>query len=212
MKKIWFFVEGDSEENFANNLIRRSYFGKAIISRDLLKFIEDTEDEDVNLCYVDNCGSVDRIPHEINENYYLTERTNVDFIFIVCDLERELCYINRRQKIIDVLNENVDQNKIKYVFSKSKIEAEYWHSKETIKRVLEIEYRKKFESHNIPPVNIPNEITNPMADLKQLFKAVDLKYREASFSSEFFSRVNFEESSSPAICRLINLLENSFQQ
>jgi hypothetical protein len=89
MKKIWFFVEGDTEEIFISNLITKKYYNTCRQEKDLSEFVKaDIRNSDYHRVYCDNCGSVDKIPHRINEMYYLIEKSQTDNVIVVCDVEK----------------------------------------------------------------------------------------------------------------------------
>jgi len=185
MKKIWFFVEGDSENSFVVNLIRNKFYDKVLLKEDLLEFInKDIKNLTHNIVYCDNCESVDKIPHKINERYYLIEQSASNDIFVVCDIEKLICATNRKNLIESILNGSIDKDNVKYIFFNPKIEAFYWMCKPIIKKIIELQYKEKFGKKIDRKILIPKNPTNPLHGLKELFKKYDLKYREASFAKE----------------------------
>ena len=187
MKKIWFFVEGDSEEYFVQNLIRKKYYERIKIEKDLSEFVKKNLNNDiVNFLYCENCGSVDKIPHKINEWYYLIERSGSSEIFIICDVERRLrCLQNRKFAIENKLSDNVNRKFIKYIFFNPTIESSYWECKSIIEKIIEIQYNSKFTTSKFSDVLIENSELSSLHDLKRCFENQSLKYREAIFAKEF---------------------------
>src|SRR5438132_762537 len=118
--KFWFNVEGDSEYNFVINYIRR-YACTFKVMNDLSCFR--SEDVTKNLVYINNCESVDKIPHEINEKNHWVEGSKASAIIVVCDLESKLnCPIQRKDKILEVVMKNIAvppviQEKIQWIIS-----------------------------------------------------------------------------------------------
>ena len=205
MKKLWFFLEGDSEDFFITNLIRNKFYDKILIEKDLSEFImKDVNDLTHNIAYCENCESVDRIPHKINEMYYMIERSLSNDILVICDVEKKLkCFTARKDKIEGRLDEIVDITKLKYIFFKPLIEYFYWQCKKIIRKIIEIEYKNKFGRNINHKILIPTSPANFLYDLKNLFREYDLKYREASFAESFFPRVNYDECKDRTLNRAI---------
>ncbi len=207
MEKIWFFVEGDSEEHFATHLIRKKFYDTILQEKDLLAFIEkDIHDSPHHEIYCENCRSVDKIPHRINEMYYLVEKSGSKEIFIVCDIEKLKCNTNRKKLIESKLEDSVDKCIIKYVFFNPKIEPYYWECPQVIKKIIELEYKKKFDTTNVPDISLPKKSYYSHDDLKKCFKSFNLKYRETLFSKQFFPRVDFEQCNNKVLKRFIKFL------
>lgn len=208
MKKIWFFVEGDTEEHFINHLIRNRFYDSILQEQDLSVFInENILDSPHHKIYCENCQSVDKIPHKINEMYYLIERSDSKDIFIVCDIEKLKCNANRKNRIESKLDDSIDRSVIKYVFFNPKIETSYWECPDVIKKIMKLEYKKKFNNPNLPDIAFPGDYSHSQDALKKCFKSAGLKYRETSFSKEFFPRVNYERCKNKVLKRLIKFLE-----
>lgn len=207
MKKIWCFLEGDTEEYFIANLFRKKLFSSCLQEKDLLKFVnEDFADLSRNLIYCENCHSVDKIPHRINEMYHFIERSGAADILVVCDVEKLKCNITRTKAIESKFDDCVDKNMIKYSFFKPRIESAYWECPQIIKKIVEIEYKEKFSFKKKPSIFLPGNISNSQFALKQLFKEYNLKYRETKFAEEFFPRVNYEECENITLKRIYNFL------
>lgn len=204
MKKVWFFLEGDTEEIFISNLIRRKFYSTFRQEKDLLKFIdEDLSESSHNLIYCENCGSVDKIPHKINGMYHLIERSGAADIFVVCDVEKDLkCNVTRKDAIESKLDDSVDKSKIKYSFFKPMIEPSYWECPQIIKKIIEIEYKKKFKTKKIPSISLSEDISCSQFGLKQCFIKYELKYRETTFANEFFPRVNYNRCQNLVLKRI----------
>jgi len=208
MKKIWIFVEGDSEEHFITHLIRNGFYETILQEKDLSAFIrEDIRDSSHHKLYCENCQSVDKIPHRINEMYYLIEKSGSTDIFIVCDIEKLRCNTKRKNEIEKKLDEVVNNNTIRYAFFNPRIETAYWECPEVIKKIIEIEYKRKFNSPKLPGIALPKKSSYSQDDLKKLFKSVDLKYRETSFAKQFFPRVDYRECDNKVLIRLTKFLE-----
>ncbi len=193
MNKFWIFVEGDSEEEFINNLLRSKFSDKIKVCKDISEFVKiDISNSDYCLAIIENCSSIDRIPHRINEIDYLITQSGTDKIMIICDLERFPCYSNRKNQILGILINNIPLKNLRMVFSKPMIETQYWDCPILITRIVELEYRKIFRTSTAPNISIPSTTSHDIFGLKQLFIRYNLKYRESRFSKMFFPRVDFE--------------------
>jgi len=201
-RKIWVFVEGESEEYFIEHLIRRHLF-TIRIEKDLSLFINN---QDENLAFIDNCHCVDKIPHRINERYYQVEQSGSKKIFIICDVEELKCYSNRFNKIDSILETEIDKNEIRHVYFKPMIECIYWDYPQLIERIILLEYRKKHRTRTNPTINLQQNTNHCQFDLKINFKNHNVKFRESVFSNEFFSRIDFGNCVSTEINRAINFL------
>lgn len=202
MSKIWFFVEGDSEEHFIEYLIRGHSF-QMRIERDLSLFIESQNE---NLVYIDNCHCVDKIPHKINERYYQIVRSGSRIIFIICDVEKLKCYRNRFNAIDTILKQEVDRGNLRHVYFKPMIECIYWDYPQIIERIILLEHRKKFETGTDTSISLQQQSNDCQFDLKVSFKNYGIKFRESIFSEEFFARIDFGNCVSPEINRTIDFL------
>ncbi len=211
MKKLWFFLEGDAEDFFITNLIRKKFYDKILIEKDLSEFIKkDISNATHNIAYCENCGSVDRIPHQINEIYYMIERSSSNDIFVICDIEKKLkCVTVRKDTIEGKLDASVDMTKLKYIFFNPLIESFYWQCKQIIQRIIKLEYKKRFGKNIDRRVIIPTRISNSLDDLKKLFKKYKLKYREALFAESFFPRVDYNKCKDRTLNRAIEKVEDA---
>lgn len=208
MKKIWFFVEGDTEESFISNLILKRFYESFRQEKDLLKFVrENVGDDTRHWIYCENCQSVDKIPHRINERYYLIENSGSDYIIVVCDVEQLRCHSMRRHDIESRLDDSIDQTKIRYAFFNPMIESAYGECPEVIKRIIELEYREKFNPPTVPEIAIPDNLTSH-SDLKNYFKKFNLKYRETKFAEKFFPRINYKTCPNKILNRIYKFLED----
>lgn len=207
MNKIWFFVEGNSEEFFITNLIRKRFYENINIIKDLAEFVKTKfENLDKNICYCENCCSVDKIPHRINERNYLIKRSQTSVLIIICDIEKLICNTNRRNVILKMLNEDVDNSIIKYVFFNPMIENHYWDCLEIIKKIIEINYRNIFKK-SLKSIEIPSHLSRDQKGLKYLFKHYRLKYRESNFAENFFARLDYNKCNNVVLNRLINIIK-----
>lgn len=213
MKKLWFFVEGDSEEYFVLNFIRKQYFSTITIEKDLSEFVNKATDSIFqNVLYCENCNSVEKIPHKINEWYYLIERSGSTDIFIICDVERKLrCPPNRRRLIESKLADFVNKNYLNYILFNPIIEDSYWECKQTIESIIKKEYSKKFPQAQLPELSLPNISSASIDDLKKCFKNYQLKYREALFAREFFPSVDFKSCKNIVLKRAMRLLDETIE-
>lgn len=203
MSKIWFFVEGDTEYNCVINVVRKN-FPTILPESDLKKFVESQGD---NICYIEICGNVNKIPHKINNRYYLIEDTEV-IIVVLCDVERLACFTNRKNQIESQLDNSVDISKINHVFNIPMIENNYWTCPDHIVGVLKKEYRLKFNKR-LKRVNL-NGYPHTLHGLKSLFTRYDLKYRERQFSENYFGRIaDFSACPNNTMVRLINKISGS---
>jgi hypothetical protein len=193
MRKIWIFVEGDSEEEFVANLLFKEYSDSIYICKDILEFVDtDLSTADFYSCYVENCSGIDKIPHRINEIDYLITKSSSDKILIVGDLEDLPCFGSRLEKILEILNDNIPRTNIKTVFFKPRIEKDYWDCQSVIERIIQLDYREKFRTQQNPTINIPRDIDKDIYGLKKAFRDHDVKYHESRFAKKFFPRVNFD--------------------
>ncbi len=208
MKKIWFFVEGESEEHFITHLIRNHLYEKFRLEKDLLLFITgDSRENFHHAVYCENCHSVDKIPHRINEMYYLVEKSGSDTVFVVCDIEKLKCNGNRKLNIESKLEAEVKKGHIRYVFFNPMIEVSYWDCPQVVEKIIQLECRKKFGSRKVPGIALPAKPSHFQDELKKLFKRYNLKYRETIFSGLFFPRVDYEACGNPVLKRLLEFLE-----
>lgn len=214
MKKIWFFVEGDSENYFVSNLIRKKYYDTIIIEGDMSKFIsENINDSTHSIIYCFNCNGVDSIPYDINDWYHAIQNSGANDIFIVCDVERKLkCPPNRRKFIEHRLDTQIVKNKIKYICFNPSIESLYWECTRIIKQIIELEYKRKYSKSQVPLISIPDSHPRPLNDLKYLFKKFKLKYPKARFAEEFFPRVDYNRCTNTVLNRTIELIQSTLDK
>jgi|APIni6443716594_1056825.scaffolds.fasta_scaffold27178_1 hypothetical protein len=211
MNKFWIFVEGDSEEEFVKNLLYSKYSDRIILCRDFSEFVKtEINDADFALAIIENCNSIDKIPHRINEIYYLIEQSGSNKILIIGDLERLPCFTARKELFLNILDSNVPTDNIRMVFSNPIIEAHYWECPDLISRIIVLEYREIFKTNVTPTITIPHDIDHGIYGLKQLFKMHQLKYRESRFSEKFFPRLDFECQNN-ALTRTKNIIEGFIQ-
>jgi len=209
MEKVWFFVEGDAEENFIKNLIRLKYATSILLEKDLSVFVEkDISAYSHNLCYCENCHSVDKIPHRINDLLHLIEKSQSINLIIVCDVEDLTCFSNRRKKIVDILEQSFNRKNIHYVFFNPMIEAGYLECEDTVKRIIQLEYNTKFNQDLAGIINLDYDITKPLHSLKSSFKKYSVKYRESRFSEMFFPRVDYNNCQNGVLHRIASYLDH----
>ncbi|MBN1698817.1 MAG: hypothetical protein JW881_14975 [Spirochaetales bacterium] len=207
MKKIWAFIEGDSEEAFIENLLRNNYYNTIQLVKDISVFITTVPQSPFSYyLYCENCGGVDKIPYRINEMYYQIEKSESDKILILCDIEKLKCHSIRKKEIESRLDTVIEDTFIKYIFFNPKIESLYWDCPHTLKRVIEVFYKKKY--NNTINVDIPSPISNCLYDLKMLLRKYGLTYRENRFAAEFFPRIrNYRECGNEVVKRIIGFLD-----
>jgi hypothetical protein len=209
MRKVWFFVEGDSEELFITNLIRKKFYRTFRLEKDLSRFIEvETGDSGANAVYCENCGSVDKIPHRINEMYYLIEKSKSNNVIVVCDVEKLKCHSRRKSLIETKFDECIDKRLIKYAFFNPMIEISYWECPRIIEKIIELEYKRKFKAEKIPDISLPADISHSQDELKKHFKKFNMKYRETSFAEQFFPRVDYENCPDNVLARIGQFLKS----
>ena len=200
MNKIWIFVEGFSEENFVKNLFWKNLYTTHKLESDIVEFVQGTNNNFIN-CYLWNCRSVDKIPHVINKYYYLIQQSNCDRILIVCDVEKLKCLTNRKIVIESILSTEVDKKLLYYSFSNPMIENNYWICPLNIEKVIRKQYKAKYNAELID-VNFDG-YNHSQSGLKKLFKDYGIKYRETSFSEQFFGGVDdFNNCSSDLVKRV----------
>jgi hypothetical protein len=214
MKKVWVFVEGDTEAIFISYLIRQKLYKTFLQEKDVSVFIkEDPRDCGYHKIYCENCGSVDKIPHRINEMYYQIEASRSRRILVVCDVEKLKCYSKRKELIETKLDEQVDKSFIRYVFFNPMIESSYWQCPWVIEKIVELAYKEKFGSPKDPKTfqisfKVDNSYSHSQEGLKRYFKKFNLKYRETWFADKFFPRVDFEECPNHELSRVLGFLES----
>lgn len=204
MRKIWFFVEGDSEKSLVECLMRNFFYETFQEERDISKFIIQDFSKDVFFCF--NCESVDKIPHKINEEFYKIEKSGSMEIIIICDIEKEKCNTNRKQKIESTLKSEIDINMISYIIFNPSIEALYFSCIPILKKVLQKTIVQKFQNNDKINLEITEAKKSYYFELQSLFKKYDVKYIESDFAKNFFSSVNFESCENPVIRRLIHFI------
>jgi hypothetical protein len=208
MNKFWIFVEGDSEEEFIKNLLSSKFSDRIIQCKDFSEFVKtEIKDADFALSIIENCNSIDKIPHRINEINYLIDQSGSNKILIIGDLERLPCFTERKNLILSILDANISTDNIKMVFSNPRIEAHYWDCPDLISRIIVLEYREVYKTNTTPNITIPQDIDHDIYGLKQLFRTHKLKYRESRFSEKFFPRLDFECQNN-ALTRTKSIIED----
>jgi hypothetical protein len=213
MKKIWFFVEGDSEENLVVAMVHHNY-PDVIIERDESKFIAEYYER--RCCYCVNAGNVDKLPYLISE--YCADRriekSQSNDVVVICDIENLKCNSSRKNKIEYLLDDSSKQLDIKYIFFNPMIEKLYWDCPEIIGKVLQATLRKRNIGY-AGEVSIDNtQIATKKYHYKlhELFKKYGLKYRKNQFSKEFFNRVDYKICNNLVILRLVNYMNFKLDQ
>jgi hypothetical protein len=217
--KCWFYIEGDSEYYLVEWLIR-NYFHNVTIYSNLTGFIQTASSE--NLCYIHNCGSISKIPYEVNERNHWIESSGAKYIFIVCDIETDLnCPIERRKKILDIMEKikdsyspPVDMEKIGYIFSEPTIEEIYCFHSELTKNVLLKLYKRKFNTDclNINISVLEDKNKSPVFRMKSFFQQNNLTYKETEFAENFFPQLDYKASENATIKRLYKMVEMAFSK
>ena len=203
-------MEGDSEESFVFNLIIRKFYDKILYEKDLMEFVgSDASKLTHNVAYCENCGSVDKIPHKINEMYHFIAQSRSNDIFVICDGEDLGCPINRRVEIERKLKKDVEKSKMRYIFFSPMIEALYWQCKKIIQRIIQLEFKNRFKKTINIRVLVKQKCKHPLGDLKDLFKKHGLKYREALFAEQFFPGVDYENCADIVLRRAIERIEST---
>lgn len=209
MKKVWFFVEGDSEENFTINLMRNKYNQNFLLEKDLLTFVTiDLTNSTHHLFHIENCHSINKIPHQVNLRAHLINNYNISDMIIVCDLEDQSCFSNRKNVIDSALHQSINKNNIKYIISNPYIEANYWDCEDLIKQVLKKEFRLKFDIEFREEVELVHNHAQPLYSIKKSFEKYKLKYRESRFSESFFPRVDFNTCQNLTLKRIISKFDS----
>lgn len=207
MQKIWFFVEGDSEEEYVTNIVRRHYYEDFLLEKDIMEFVgQDINSDSKNICYCENCSSVDKIPHRINELSHLIRRSGALDIFIVCDVEKLNCCSKRKEHIENIVKRDTLEINLNYIFFNPMIENHYWDCPELITRMVELEYKRVFNT-DAPEITIPANITHTQKGLKNLFSQYNVKYRESKFANRFFPRIDYNSCQNDVLKRTRSLIE-----
>lgn len=214
MRKIWFFVEGDSEEILITHLIRNKYYLSIKQEKDLINFVRLAPGSTGHhTVYCENCGSVDKIPHRINEMYYLVEKSRTRDVVVICDIEKLKCMSKRQDLIVSKLDPSVDKKSIRFAFFNPMIESAYWDCPRIIESVIKAEHKKKFRSPKTPSVSLPDKISSHWQDhLKKNFKKLNLKYRETSFAQQFFPRVDYANCPNQVLTRICSFLDKDLKK
>lgn len=205
MKKIWFFVEGNSEENLVKNMIS-CHYPDVHLEKDESRFIIDHFDR--NACYCLNVEGVDGIAYRINEYNYRITRSGSREVIVICDVEDLNCNSSRREAIEDRLENDIRGLNIHYVFFNPLIERLYWDCPLLLRRVLKLFYVTRFGGGtSVPNIILPEVRGKYDYNLKKLFKSYGVKYRESKFSEEFFPRILYGQCDSVVIMRLMNFMD-----
>lgn len=104
------------------------------------------------------------------------------------------------------MTDTVKKNKIKYSFFNPCIEHSYWECRDIIKKIIELQYREKFKTSDIPEIIIPATNFHPIDDLRKSFRKYNVKYRESKFAEKFFARVNFDLCKNEVLKRTLRLI------
>ncbi len=209
MEKIWFFVEGESEENFIKNLIRLKYSESILLEKDLSAFAtKNIASLGHHLGYCENCHNVEKIPHRINDILYLIEKSNSSKIIVICDIENLQCFSARKNKINGILKNTINRNNILYVFFNPMIEVGYWDSEEIIKKIIQVEYKEKFAKDYQNEIVLMGNGDKPLQSLKNSFRKYDVNYRESKFSEMFFPRVDYNNCQNSVLHRIVTYLDH----
>ncbi len=200
-KKIWVFVEGHSEKQFALWYFRKNSSIKNIPSE--FDFVKETAQD----CFhITDCKSGDKIPHEINNLHYKIKQANLTKTIVICDLERIPCPSLKRNDLITKIT-NLDANDLFYVFSIPTIEAIYCSENELTISILKINYKNQFQKELACIKSEQLQAKNkPYDKLKKIHRQNGLNYRESIFSENFFSRLDYRKSLDPIIKRFCNIL------
>jgi hypothetical protein len=205
MGKIWFFVEGDSEEYLLKALVQCLY-PDLIFELDESEFILSNK---TNISYCVNVGGVDNIPYTINE--YISdekiEKSRSNNLIIICDVEKLRCNTSRKEEIEKRLDKYSRKLNINYIFFNPMIEKLYWDCPELIKKVLILTYNKFYNSDSsLPEIRISEIRSSFKYKLKELFRKFNMKYRESRFSKDFFSNIDFHLCNNSEIARIVNII------
>jgi hypothetical protein len=104
------------------------------------------------------------------------------------------------------LDECVDKSIIRYAFFNPMIESSYWECPQVIKKIIKLEYKKKFTTSQVPEISLPTEIPYSQWALKKCFKNFNLKYRETTFARQFFPRIDYATCPNQVLTRICELL------
>ena len=204
MRKLWFFVEGNSEEALVESLMRNYFNNSFQQEKDISSFTK--QDYDQNTFYCFNCQSVDKIPHAINEEFYKIKMSGSKEIFIICDIEKLNCNTKRKEKIESILKSEIDKSSIKYLFFNPCIEALYFSCPSILEKVIQKTHKQKFQNSEKINLEIPLVKKSYFYELQSLFNKHDVKYIESQFANSFFPAVKFDKCENHVIQRLIHLV------
>jgi len=207
--KLWFALEGSCEINFVKYLIQRQ-FPNISIETDEVRFIKSRPRKNKAIAYLVNYGGEGSIPYGINEDYGRILESNYNWILIVGDVEENLKRPRYRKKfILDKLDQEVDRNKILYVFSCPYLEEIYWDHPDSIMDVLKVMFLEKFSDGPLPNFIIPRRPSSGYKHhLRKIWETYNLRFRGVEISQLFFSKFQYQSSNNHTVQRLLTLLQN----
>jgi hypothetical protein len=206
--KLWFFVEGDAEEELIKRLVRYQKPDQLKLFEDLKEFLcIDTNPYPHIPCYCDNCESVDNIGHKIKQRAYQIQLIKNLEIIVICDIEKEPCNSSRKKKILTIITE-LNQSKIKFIFFNPMIENFYFENEKIIIDVIKKAYKDKFQKE-APIIILEKDSSSKIYLIKQSFKKYNLKYKEADFAENFFPKFDYINSTNNTIIRMLSFINNN---
>lgn len=213
-KKIWFFTEGKSEISFVVNLIWNNFFNFRVLNTQV-----EFQKHDGSAVFIHDAQSGDKIPHAITEEFHWINRSGVDKIIIVCDLEKNCaCPIAKKLRIEEIIKKNkqaneslvnLDIEEMVYIFSIPTIEEIYCTEIEITKQILAYDFKEIFQSEidykklDETAKELLNECNkSPIERMKKIYKAHNLTYKKIPFSERFFAKLKYSESCSSIVKRI----------
>lgn len=208
-KKIWYFVEGESEKNFVLAMLRQ-HFPFVEICQTPNKFL----DTQAQACYIHNSRSGDKIPFDIVDYGHFPQRANSKVI-IVSDVEKTLnCPIERKQLVINLANQdakhknkNFDFAELVFTLSVPTIEEIYCFHKELTTKILKSKIHSDMEIDNKILENVERV---PKTRVELLFKENKIRYDKVEFSEKFFPQLDYAVSKNPVVQRLFRMAQSVF--
>jgi hypothetical protein len=213
-KKLWFFAEGYSEENFPLLLIRR-YFPSVKICKSPSEFLKG---HDSHVCYIHNSKGEGRIPFDITSNMHFIDRAKTEKAIVICDLETSgNCPIEKKEEVISRAQNDARQRgqtlnleNFSFVISTPTIESIYCSEKKIVGDILKGDYEKNNSSLPLEgfKLDILDDAShNSQTRIKMLFQNHGLYYDKRRFSERFFGRLDYPDSANQVVQRLYKLIQ-----
>jgi hypothetical protein len=143
--KLWFFVEGDTEEELIYNTFYFKYYENFSMQKDLNAYFNSNYNSNINSVFCENCQNVDNVPHKINERFEKNQidKSETDLIIIICDVEKLYCNEKRKERILNTLNNKINVKNIRFIFFNPEIEELYLSFIDIIEKVIKLDSKQR---------------------------------------------------------------------